>query len=156
MTYPKTYEPQDAPSSVRMLLKQVLPRLLDGEHPTLVLLRKQLVESTVSSVELSGVGFFAHLSVPRDLPIANPPRIVGGDAEIAISGVEHGAGCVLFVDGGRLSMFEGYTYAGEEWAEAAKVVSIGRLTPMDPDGAGQAGIAADGRVGRSAPSRARR
>jgi hypothetical protein len=32
-------------------------------------------------------------------------------------------------------MFEGYTYAGEEWAETATVVSIGPVTPMDPDGA---------------------
>jgi hypothetical protein len=136
MAYPKTYEPQYAPSSVRMLLQRVLPRLLDGEHPALVLLRKQLVESVVSSVELSGVGFFAHLTVPPYLPMAHPPRMVGGDAELALSGVEHGAGCVLFVDGGRLSMFEGYTYAGEEWAETTTVVSIGPVTPMDPDGAG--------------------
>jgi hypothetical protein len=134
MTYPKIYEPEDAPLSVRMLLQGVLPRLLDGEHPALVLLRKQLVETTVSSVELSGVGFFAHLTVPSSLPVVDPPRIAGGDAEIALSGVENGAGCVLFVDGGRLSMFEGYTYAGEEWGETATVVSIGRVTPMDPDG----------------------
>lgn len=119
-----------------MLLEQVLPRLLDGEHPTLALLRAQLVGSTVSSVELSGVGFFAHLTVPPDLPIADPPRIVGGDAQIALSGVEHGAGCVLFVDDGRLSMFEGFTFGGEEWSEAAEVVSIGRVTPIDPDGSG--------------------
>ncbi len=130
--YPRSYEDRDAPSSVRMLVQEVLPRLLEGDHPALAALRQQLCEATVVSAELSGVGFFVHFAIPPSLPVAAPPRIVGGGAEIALSGVEHGAGCVLFVDGGRLSMFEGYTYAGEEWAEDAEVISIGRVTPLEP------------------------
>jgi len=35
---------------------------------------------------------------------------------IATTGVENGAGCLLFVRDGVLSSLEGYTYVGEEWA----------------------------------------
>jgi hypothetical protein len=153
VAYPKTYGPEDAPASVRMLLQAVLPRLLEGDHPALAVLREQLREVTVTEVDLSGVGFFAHLVVPPAVPTAGPARIVGGDAEIVLSGVEHGAGCVLVVDDGRLSMFEGYTYGGEEWTEATEVVSIGRVTPVAP---ANPPLQSDGRVGRSAPSRVRR
>lgn len=153
MAYPKTYSPEEVPASVRVLLQEVLPRLLEGDHPALALLRKQLREVTVTEVDLSGVGFFAHLVVPPAMPTADPARIVGGDAEIVLSGVEHGAGCVLFVDDGRLSMFEGYTYGGEEWTEGTEVVSIGRVTPVAP---ANPALQTDGRVGRSAPSRVRR
>lgn len=132
MDYPRKYPPDQAPESVRVLLKTVLPRLLEGDDPTLAVLRQQLRELTITEVELSGVGFFTHLAIPSHLPTTDPSRIVGGDAEIILSGVEHGAGCVLFVDGGRLSMFEGYTYGGEEWAEDTKVVAIGRVTPVAP------------------------
>jgi hypothetical protein len=153
MAYPKTYDPDHTPVSVRVLLEQVLPRLLEGGDRVLEVLREQLRHATVTSVELSGVGFFAHLAVPPTLPLADPRRIVGGDAEIALAGVAHGAGCVLFIDDGRLSMFEGYTYAGEEWPESAAVTAIGDVSPVTP--ANQA-LQSDGRVGRSAPSRVRR
>jgi hypothetical protein len=92
MAYPKTYGPEDAPASVRVLLHEVLPRLLNGNDPALTILRAQLREVTVIDVELSGVGFFAQLAVAPTLPTTDPPRIVGGDAEIVLSGVEHGAG----------------------------------------------------------------
>lgn len=133
MAYPKKYRLEHAPASVRVLVEQVLPRMLQGSGAALGLLREQLRQATVSSVELSGVGFFAHLAVPSGLSLADPRRIVGGNAEIALSGVEHGAGCLLFVDDGQLSVFEGYTCAGEEWTEDAKVTSIGRITPIDAE-----------------------
>jgi hypothetical protein len=153
MAYPKTYGPEDAPASVRVLLHEVLPRLLNGNDPALTILRAQLREVTVIDVELSGVGFFAQLAVAPTLPTTDPPRIVGGDAEIVLSGVVHGAGCVLFIDNGRLSMFEGYTYGGEEWNEETEVMSIGRVIPVAP---ANPALQTDGRVGRSAPPRVRR
>lgn len=132
MVYPKTYGAEEIPASVRMLLQEVLPRLLEGDDPALAILREQLRTVAVTGVDLSGVGFFAYLAVPPGLPNTDPPRIVGGNAEIVLAGVEHGAGCVVFVDDGRLAMFEGYTYGGEEWNEKTEVVSIGRVTPIAP------------------------
>jgi hypothetical protein len=70
----------------------------------------------IRSIELSGVGFFANLEVPPDAPRATPPNITGGDARIDLSGVEHGAGCLLFVRNGHLNMLEAYTF-DEDWPE---------------------------------------
>jgi hypothetical protein len=55
----------------------------------------------------------------------------GGSAEIVLTGNEHGAGCLVFVRDGRLLMFDGYIYVGE-WREAAQVVEIKCVTPIDP------------------------
>ena len=111
MTFPKRFNWLDSPAEILKLVDQLMPLLLVGEHPTLAILRDQLRVSRVRSVELSGVGFFAEFEVPVDVVTVTPPRIVGGDAEIELAGVEHGAGCVLFIDNGRLAMLEGYPKA---------------------------------------------
>ncbi len=132
MDYPKTYSADNMPPSVRAVVQAVLPRLLDGRHPALAALREQLLRATIESVELTGAGFFADLIVPTDAPLADPPNLVGGDAELSISELPHGAGCVLFVENGRLSCLEGFTFGDEEWRERAELLSIGRVTPLDP------------------------
>ena len=131
MDYPKTYKSADELPSVLRIVREVLPRLLEGDDPILVGLREQLRHLIVGSVELTGVGFFAELRVSPDAPVVSPARLVGGDAEIQLVGLEHGAGCVLFVEDGRLSMLEGYTY-DEEWRPDASVLSIGRVFPLEP------------------------
>jgi hypothetical protein len=131
MTYPRFYSAHGMPASVRAVVHEVLPRLLEGRHPALDALREQLRRATITSVELSGVGFFVHLLVPSDAPLADPPNVAGGDAELSISGATHGAGCALFVENGRLSMFEGFTYGDEEWNVQAELLSVGRVTPVD-------------------------
>lgn len=130
--YPKTYGPESTPRSVRALVADLLPRLLEGDDPNLEILRQQLRQLAITEVEFSGVGFFAHFAVPLHLPTTKPLRIVGGDAKITLSGVDNGAGCVLFIDEGRLSMLEGYTYGGEEWDDQAEVITIRRVEPVVP------------------------
>src|SRR5262245_39448142 len=108
-----------------------MPLLLQGEHPTLGILREQFSRANIGAIRLSGVGFFADIVVPPDAPRVDPPRIVGGDARIELSGVEHGAACVLFVSDGHLSMLEGYT-CGEEWSENTRVIDVKQVTPIRP------------------------
>jgi hypothetical protein len=98
------------------LERSVLEKLLDGNHPVLAALRAQLDSCEVSSRQFSGVGFFTNLRVDRSVRPAptSHPRIhisgVGGK----ISGLEHGAGFVLFVTDGYLDFLEGFTY-DEPW-----------------------------------------
>ena len=132
MNYPKTYESVEDLPSVARIVREVLPRLLEGDNPILVGLRAQLRQLVVSSVEMTGVGFFAELLVPLDIPTMSPAHLVGGNADIELTGVENGAGCVLFVDDGRLSTLEGYTFGGEEWRTDAFVLSICRVFPLEP------------------------
>jgi hypothetical protein len=93
----------------------VLTMLLDGSHPLLTRLRDQIPRLSVVSRELSGVGFFTHFAVltPHD---AVPESLAFGDVEATIEGLRNGAGFVLFVTGGAISMLEGYTY-DEPWPE---------------------------------------
>lgn len=95
------------------LERTVLEKLLAGDHPALSSLRAQLLVTSVESRQLTGVGFFADLTVAEAAPIVN------GDAELAdvhaaIAGVQGGLGFVLFIRNGRLSLLEGYTF-GEPW-----------------------------------------
>jgi hypothetical protein len=144
--YPKTYESSSELPSVAAVVRDVLPRLIAGEDPTSAGLRAQMQHMTVGPVEMTGVGFHADLVVPPDVPAVQPSRLVGGDAEIVLSGAEHGAGCLLFVEGGRLSSLEGYTYGGEEWRPDAIVLSVGRVSALEPSN-----MALNATVGRGRP-----
>ena len=110
MEFPRKYSPDEVPPSVKTLIAVLLPQLLDGPHPALAALRVQLRAARVTEVEMTGAGFYADFEVPTDCPLAEPPDFTGGQADIALSGVRHGAGCVVFVREGRLATFEGYTF----------------------------------------------
>jgi hypothetical protein len=124
MTYPKKFPVGLAPPGIVALVKELMPQLLAGDDPVMAALREQYARSRVGAVELSGAGFFADIEVPDDAPMVSPPSISGGDAKIVVEGVQHGAGCVLFVRDGRLSMLEGYTYGNEAWSESAKILRV--------------------------------
>jgi hypothetical protein len=130
--YPKTYETTADLPSVTAVVRDVLPRLIGGDDPASAGLRAQLGCMTVGPVEMTGVGSYADLVVPSDVPGVEPSRLVGGDAEIWLSGAEHGAGCLLFVEGGRLASLEGYTYGGDEWRPDSVVLSVGCVAALEP------------------------
>lgn len=125
----QTYAPDEAPRRVLDLAAVLVPQLLAGDDPRLKVLRAQYEQAHVSSVESSGVGFFVNYDVPTQLAVVVPSDFAGGDARITIAGVEIGAGCVLFVRGGRLAFFETYTY-GDSWPAEAEVLSVDNVFPV--------------------------
>jgi hypothetical protein len=100
-----------------------------GTTRALAVLRAQYAVATVTGVELTGAGFFVEFSIPSDAPRAEPPQLTGGSVRIQVEGLAHGAGCLLFVQGGVLKTLEGFTY-GEEWPERPSVVSLGEVVPL--------------------------
>lgn len=94
--------------------RAVLDKLLAGEHPALVTLREQARGARVVSREYTGVGFFITFDLAPDAPRLRQDKFHFGDVNAQVDGLEHGAGFVLFVQGGALSLLEGYTYA-EDW-----------------------------------------
>jgi hypothetical protein len=136
MTFPKTYGAADAPVEVLQLAKRLVPLLLEGPHPALSVLRRQLLDARVKQVELTGVGFYLDFDVPSYVPLAEPANLAGGDAKITIQGFEHPAGCVLFVRGGRLETLEVYTYGSDAWPERLLVVAIDDVFPLPSEKAG--------------------
>jgi hypothetical protein len=95
----------------------VMDTLLAGDHPVLVVLRAQADEARLASREYSGAGFFCSFEVPPSAPRLDAKQNFHfGDVNAIVEGLEHGAGFVIFVRGGRLDMLEGYSYE-EPWPE---------------------------------------
>lgn len=96
--------------SVRELVDPVMDALLSGDQPHLRTLRTQYERGDVT-VESTDVGFFAEFETPAAVDaVPVDDRFVVGDVEASMAELEHGMGFVLFVDDGRISMLEGYTY----------------------------------------------
>ncbi|MGE0869772.1 MAG: hypothetical protein AB7P03_14500 [Kofleriaceae bacterium] len=127
--WPKRYARADAPHEMLGLIERLMRLLLTGDDPLCSVLRAQHEASHLVDLELTGVGFFANFEVAADAARCDPPNFVGGNAAIDIEGVEHGAGCVLFVRDGVLCFLEGYVYAGE-WPEHPIVIAIRDVEPV--------------------------
>lgn len=81
----------------------------------------QYEKCRVTSREFTGHGFFT------DFEITDPADSFGdgicdpfGSLYIDLPGVKHGAGFVLFVKNGFISMLEGFVYGDEAWPEEIK------------------------------------
>lgn len=129
---PKTYSPEDAPAELLGLVASLMPLLLAGDHPTCAILREQYARAIIDRVELTGVGVFVAFKVPPDVERTAPANFAGGNVNVQIEGVRNGAGCILFVRDGILSMLEGYTYSDEEWPERPIVVELRDALPLAP------------------------
>jgi hypothetical protein len=132
MVYPKYYGPDDLPPAVQSLVERLLPALVQGDHPTLSVLQRQLPQLRVTKAELTGHGFFVDFEFAGEAPLAEPPNFAGGNAVIQLAGPAVHAGCVLFVRNGRITMLEGYTYGDDAWTEETEVVSVDDVVPILP------------------------
>lgn len=95
----------------------VLAKLLAGDHPILAGLRSQAEKAQLVSRKYTGAGFYCTFAMPPDIPpLPRQPDFHFGDVNARISGLNRGAGFVVFVRGGRLDTLEGYSYE-EPWPE---------------------------------------
>ena len=105
--------------------REVMEKLLDGNHPVLAALRSQLGFCEVSNREFTGHGFFTNLRVERSVEPAPVPRsrIQVRDVGGKIEGLKYGAGFVLFVTDGYLDLLEGFSYE-EPWPPVISKYSL--------------------------------
>lgn len=97
--------------NLEQLENDVLQLLLKGEEATLETLRSQLHSAERVHREKTGCGFFLHFNVAADAPrLPNRVSLRFGDVSAELEGLRHGAGFVLFIDDGLLTMLEGFTY----------------------------------------------
>lgn len=99
---------------------EVLELLLAGEHPDLAILRVQLATAKVKNREYTGVGFFTDFEIAEGIPKLNSERIIIGDVYADITGLEHGAGFLLFVNSGIIHTLE-CCIVEDKWPESAKI-----------------------------------
>ena len=97
------------------LEKAVLDMMLDKPGEPFETVSQQLAHATVSKREFSGVGFSTDFIVPAAAAVQRDlPSMEISDVGADFPSVQHGAGFVLFIRGGVVSMLEGFTY-GEPW-----------------------------------------
>lgn len=100
------------------LERAVIEKALEGIAPEWAGLRLQTECARVVGREQSIHGFYATLQIP-DVRLRLSPSVslVIADVVADIEGLELGAGFVVFVTDGLLSLLEGYTF-GESWPTA--------------------------------------
>ena len=87
--------------------RRALEMLLAGDNDELAVFRAQLSATTVASREFTGVGFFTRLSVPAELPgVKGRAHMVISDLCAEVSGLEHEASFLLFMEDGAIDVLE--------------------------------------------------
>src|SRR5919106_967022 len=107
------------------LEQAVMEAALEGDHPVLEALRRQLRTSRVKERAETGAGFFVEFEIDSRLPPAPTSRkdLHIGDVAASVKGLKHGAGFVIFVKDGYLKMLEGYSY-DEPWPKQVKEFEV--------------------------------
>lgn len=125
------------PSGLTALETAVVEKLLGSDHAVLTALRLQVGNAEVTDREMTVVGFFTSLRV-------DPVPIRGGldtyvidDVFADVVGLAHGAGFLLCVSDGVVSMLEGYTF-DERWPDDVDDFTLRysgepRVLSMPPD-----------------------
>jgi len=111
------------------LERAVISTLLAGDGPTLVSLRAQFEVATVTSRELTGVGFFADFSVPADLRLPFDTLVLDG-VHASLNGVANAAGFILFVTDGLIATLEGFSY-GDDWPREVHSFTLSHSDPAN-------------------------
>ena len=109
----------------------VLDKLLTGDLPALACLRAQRQRMHVTKRESTGVGYFTEFGHPDDVVKLAPSKSIRfGDVLAELDGLEHGAGFLLFIDNGLITMLEGYTNANEAWPDKPGRFELRYWTPQ--------------------------
>lgn len=110
---------------------QILEFALQGDHPVLAILREQLTQATLSPRDYTGVGFVTDITVPEQARRLPSSSLVISDVHAEVKGLEHGAGFVVFIEGGALSMLECYMYE-DAWPTDAHIHRLYYTGPQEP------------------------
>jgi len=100
--------------------------MLDKTGEPFETVRQQLAHAAVAKREFTGVGFFTDFSVSADAPVRRDLASMEiSDVGAEFSSLQHGAGFVLFIRDGVVSMLEGFTY-DEPWPERTDNFRVSR------------------------------
>ncbi len=91
----------------------VLETLIQAHPDHSALLYDQLGRATIASRRRTGLGFFLNFSVEPDV-LFEPRNFELNDVYGDLTGLEHGAGFILFIRSGRIAFLEGHSFE-EAW-----------------------------------------
>jgi hypothetical protein len=105
---------------------EAMKLLLAGDHPVLERLRSQIPNITAVTRRFTGGGFYTTFELAEDAPILpGSPKFDFGDVAGAINDLRYGAAFMLYVEGGKLRVLEGYTFSPEAWPSAVTKFKLG-------------------------------
>jgi hypothetical protein len=96
---------------------KVMQMLLAGDEEAPAILREQLKLSAIGNRVLVPAGFYTEFTVPRKAPRLGQAKVVFGDVEAFVSGLDCRMKFLLFVENGRLTMLTGSSVGTESWLE---------------------------------------
>ena len=97
---------------------EVMQRIIEESLPESAILEEQYRCAKIVSREFTGFGFFTKFEVAnKNLQIPARSNSHLGRVQAKIEGLEYGAGFVLFVKDGFISLLEGYCYGNEPWPD---------------------------------------
>ena len=97
------------------LEKSVIDLLLEKPGEPFDTIRQQLANANIIKRTFTAVGFFTDFELTAGAPVRRDlPDCTIGDVGAEFPRLQHGAGFLLFIRGGTVSMLEGYTY-DESW-----------------------------------------
>ena len=107
--------------------------ILRSPHRIPQTLLEQWKSSTVIKIELTGAGFFVNYHVPSNVPtLTDNQNFTVGNIGAKIPGLKSGAGFVLFVRNGVISMLEGYSY-DESWPDTVESFELFEIDGKEID-----------------------
>jgi len=96
---------------------EVMSYIVNEEPKISDALKRQYKSAKIISREFTGVGFFTRYAIEdKILKVPNEFKTLG-NLQVSFKDLKYGAGFVLFIVDGLISMLEGYTNAGELWPE---------------------------------------
>lgn len=108
------------------LEKNVLDKLLFGDIEVLGYLKNQLAYINCFKRQMSGTGFFTEFTISEKNFFIPNLTFKLGDVSANIDTLKSGAGFLLYIENGLLSMMEGYSYA-ENWPPQIDYFELGYI-----------------------------
>jgi hypothetical protein len=114
-------------SSLTPLEKAVLDKLLDKAGEPFETIRRQLSVVTLAKRNFTEVGFYIEFVLLTEAQVKrDAPDMTLGGIGAEFPGLEHGAGFVLFIRQGVMSMLEGFTF-DEKWPESTSEFKLFKI-----------------------------
>ena len=90
-------------------LEEAAIRAIISAQPASEALKAQFDQATVTSRENTGAGFYTDIFVPPTAPSVTSGSPIG-NVDGTVEGLEYGMGFILFMEDGRMSCLEGFSY----------------------------------------------
>jgi hypothetical protein len=95
----------------------VIDATLAGDHPVLAILRDQWATARVTNRDFTGIGLYLTIEVAPDAPTVTVKRLPFGDVIVDLPDKNEAMGSLVFVEDGRLTCLEMYTFGGMAWPD---------------------------------------